>query len=143
MNPEREPADLEGRIDITNQADVVDVRQKVRSLCDSLGFSLSETTRVVTATSELSRNIVEFAGSGEIGWRVLDNPGSGIELIFEDEGPGIEDLEWAMGDGNSTGKGLGKGLPGAKKLTDEMEIDTEPGSGTKITIRKWLNSRQK
>ena len=142
MNTERGPTDLEGRIGITNQTDVVDVRQKVRNLCDSLGFSLAETTRVVTATSELARNIVEFAGSGEIHWRVLNNPGSGVELIFEDNGPGIEDLEWAMGDGASTGNGLGKGLPGAEKLTDEMEVDTEPGSGTKITIRKWLNSRQ-
>ena len=126
---------------ITSRTDVVDVRQRVREICGEMGFSLSETTRVVTATSELARNIVEFAGCGEIRWRILekDTNGnkSGIELIFDDNGPGIDNVDWAMKDGSSTGKGLGKGLPGAEKLMDEMSIETEKGAGTTIKIVKW------
>jgi len=124
---------------INSRADVVDVRQKVRKICEQKQFSLSETTRVVTATSELARNIVEFSEEGTISWKILEDDGDGIELVFEDEGPGIDDVEWAMQDGNSTGNGLGKGLPGAEKLMDEMQIKTGPEKGTEITVRKWPN----
>ena len=137
MNPEIGRSTTKGKMKINSSTDVVDVRQKIREICNDMGFSLAETTRVVTATSELTRNMVNYAGSGEMIWRVLDNPGAGIELIFEDGGSGIEDIDWAMQDGTSTGKGLGKGLPGAKKLMDEMEVESKPGNGTRITIRKW------
>ena len=142
MNPgEDVNASSKGNMKIDSRTDVVDVRSKIRELCDQCGFSLPETTRVVTATSELSRNIVEFAGTGQVTWKIREGNRPGIELIFEDEGPGIEDVEWATRDGTSTGNGLGKGLPGAEKLMDEMKIETEVGSGTRITIKKWSNHR--
>ena len=134
---------------INRGTDVVDVRTKIRELCKKLDFSLAETTRVVTATSELARNMIEFAGSGEARWEIFDGRKSsydrkgkiGVKIVFEDEGPGIENIDWAMQDGASTGKGLGKGLPGSEKLMDDMEVETEPGEGTKITIIKWRNKK--
>jgi len=145
MNPGPDATTLNGKMEIRSDTDVVDIRSKVRDLCNNVGFSLSETTRVVTATSELARNIIEFAETGEVRWKILENYSAsapqeetvGIELTFEDDGPGIEDLEWAMQDGTSTGNGLGKGLPGAKKLMDEMEVESGPGSGTRIILKKW------
>jgi len=145
MNPGPDATTLNGKMEIKSYTDVVDIRSKVRDLCNRIGFSLPETTRVVTATSELARNIIEFAGTGEVRWKILENDSAsapqeetvGIELTFEDDGPGIEDLEWAMQDGTSTGNGLGKGLPGAKKLMDEMEVESGPGSGTRIILKKW------
>ncbi len=146
MEPEKATVDSEGCMPINSRTDVVDVRQQIRELCEEMGFSLSETTRVVTATSEMARNIIEFAGTGEIFWEKLDKEEkgeasrSGLKLVFKDNGPGIDDLEWAMRDGTSTGDGLGKGMPGAEKLMDEMQVDTEKGAGTRITVKKWLGS---
>jgi len=147
MDPNSDDPAREGKLELSSRTDVVDVRQKVRELCKSLNFSLSETTRVVTATSELARNIIEFAGYGKISWSLISEQNrtgagaeKGLELVFKDEGPGIDDLEWAMRDGTSTGDGLGKGLPGAEKLMDEMDVKTDPESGTRITVKKWSSS---
>ncbi len=147
MGPESGNPARDGELNVTSRTDVVDVRQKVRELCESLDFSLSETTRVVTATSELARNIIEFAGSGKISWNMISEKNGtgavtekGLELVFKDEGPGIDDLDWAMRDGTSTGDGLGKGLPGAEKLMDEMDVKTDPDLGTRITVKKWSSS---
>lgn len=106
----------------------------------TLGFRLIDQTRLATVTSELARNIVKYAGQG----RMIAQPTSnaqgrqGIRLIFEDTGPGIPDIEAAMRDGFSTGRGLGKGLPGSRRLVDEFDIESDMGRGTRITIVRWL-----
>jgi serine/threonine-protein kinase RsbT len=92
----------------------------------------------VTAASELGRNTYKYAGGGVMLWRALiDNDSKGLELRFSDEGPGIADVNEAMREGHTTGGGLGMGLPGAKRLMDEMEIQSVVGKGTMVTVRKW------
>lgn len=128
-----------GSIQIETSTDIVRVRRKVREVATTLGFSITDVARIVTAASELARNIVQFAGSGVMQWTVLRrNKLIGIQLIFVDRGPGIPDVELAMKEGYSSGNGLGMGLPGVKKLMDEMEIKSKVGKGTKIKIVKWL-----
>lgn len=118
--------------------DIVNARRFVRDAATSLGFGITDITRIVTAASELSRNIYQYAGSGVMRWRVLEkNAVHGLELIFEDHGPGIADIEKAMEMGYTTGRGLGLGLPGAKRLMDELSIESTIGRGTKIETRKW------
>lgn len=127
-----------GQVRIESERDIVTVRRKIRDASKELGFGMTDVTRIVTATSELTRNIYLYAGSGEVEWQGIDSPGGrGIELVFEDRGPGIPDVELALEEGYTTSGGLGLGLPGAKRLMDEMEIETEVGRGTKITVRKW------
>ena len=129
----------EGQIRIDDEIDIVTVRKAVRQLCTEVGFSQTDVTRVVTAASELARNIFHYAGKGVMKWCVLEENGdTGIELIFEDKGPGIEDIKKAMDMGYTTGGGLGMGLPGAKRLMDKLEIESEPGKGTTVIISKWL-----
>lgn len=127
-----------GEMSIHTEGDIVSTRRVVRDATTRLGFGVTDVTRVVTAASELARNIYLYAGSGLMRSRSLDgNKGVGIELIFEDAGPGIADIQQATKEGFSTGGGLGMGLPGTKRLMDEMEIQSEPGKGTTITVRKW------
>lgn len=129
----------EGQVAIKSESDIVAVRKTVRNEAIRLGFGITDATRIVTAASELARNIVLYAGSGIMGWRTLDVPeGTGIELTFSDDGPGISDVELAMQSGYSTSGGLGLGLPGAKRLMDDLQVSTEVGKGTAITVRKWL-----
>ena len=131
--------DLEGRVQILDESGLVTVRQQVRLRCLQCGFSDTDTTRIVTAASELARNVYRYATTGEMYWRLLGSEKySGIELVFEDNGPGIPDVAQAMRPGYSTSRGLGLGLPGAKRLMDELEIASEPGVGTKVMIRKHL-----
>lgn len=126
-------------IRIESEGDIVNARRIVRDAAGALGFGVTDVTRIVTASSELTRNIYRYAGSGEMQWRtIVRADGTGIELIFEDRGPGIADLECAMKAGFSTSGGLGLGLPGSKRLMDELQIDSVVGRGTKVTIRKWL-----
>jgi len=129
----------EGQIKISEEIDIVTVRKAVRQLSSQVGFSQTDVTRIVTAASELARNIYHYAGHGVMKWRLVsENNDTGIELIFEDSGPGIEDIEKAMDMGYTTGGGLGMGLPGAKRLMDRLNIQSEPGKGTTVTISKWL-----
>jgi serine/threonine-protein kinase RsbT len=130
----------EGEMVIANENDIVMARKAVRDVTTGMGFGVTDVTRIVTAASELTRNIYLYAGTGFMRWRVLDADEyhHGVELIFEDHGPGIENLEQAMVPGYTSGKGLGMGLPGSKRLMDEMEVDTVPGRGTVVKIRKWL-----
>ncbi len=130
----------EGEMSISNENDIVMSRKAVRELTTALGFGLTDVTRIVTAASELSRNIYLYAGTGVMRWRCLNNsqPCRGVELIFEDHGPGIADLEQAMRPGYTSGKGLGMGLPGSKRLMDELDISSTVGQGTLVKIRKWL-----
>lgn len=131
--------EAEGQVPIRSEGDIVDVRKKVREQATGLGFGITDVTRIVTAASELARNVFLYAGSGTMKWRKLDSAGQvGLELVFIDSGPGIADQEQAMQPGFSTSGGLGLGLPGAKRLMDEFEIMSVPGSGTEVTGRKWL-----
>ena len=126
------------RIQVDSEGDIVTVRRTVRDAAKELGFGITDVTRIVTAASELTRNIYLYAGSGEVWWTAVDSRGGvGLEIVFEDRGPGIGDVELALQEGYTTSGGLGLGLPGAKRLMDEMEIETEDGKGTRVTVRKW------
>lgn len=128
-----------GEFRIESEADIVTARKAVRQAAIALGFNLTDVTRIVTAASELTRNIYQYAGSGMMRWRSLNKGISiGLELTFEDHGPGIPDIEKAMEMGFTTGNGLGLGLPGAKRLMDEMTMHSEVGRGTTVVVGKWL-----
>jgi len=125
-------------VPIRADVDVVVARQKIRGLVSDLGFSGSELTLIATAISEVARNIVSYAGSGEIVMRVVQRgQRRGITVVARDKGPGIADIERAMEDGFSTSRGLGLGLQGSKRLMDEFELVSEVGRGTEITMTKW------
>ena len=129
----------QGEFRITSENDIVMARKVVRDAATALGFGLTDVTRIVTAASELTRNIYHYAKSGVMRWQVLNREsGAGLELTFEDHGPGIPDVPKAMEMGFSTGKGLGMGLPGSKRLMDEMVIESTVGKGTTVRVRKWL-----
>ena len=129
----------QGEFRITSENDIVMARKVVRDAATTLGFGITDVTRIVTAASELTRNIYHYAKSGVMHWRSLNQgDGVGLELTFEDSGPGIPDVEKAMEMGFSTGKGLGMGLPGSKRLMDEMTIESTVGKGTTVVVRKWL-----
>lgn len=128
----------QGEISIGSEMDIVTARKTVREVATALGFGLTDVTRVVTAASELARNIYTFAGQGVMCWCVLNRPaGVGLELTFEDHGPGIPDVELALQPGYTTAKGMGMGLPGSQRLMDELEICSEVGRGTTVVVRKW------
>jgi serine/threonine-protein kinase RsbT len=125
-------------VPIESDADVVTVRQEARAMGGELGFSSLDLTLLATAISEVARNITTYAGRGEVVVRVLRDRGrEGIEVVASDEGPGIADVELALQDGYTTGNGLGLGLPGARRLVDEFELDTGPGAGTRVRLVKW------
>lgn len=125
-------------VGIRSSADVVVVRQAVRSAAMEQSFSLVDQTKLVTAASELARNTLDYGGGGDVRIEVLtDGARKGVRLIFRDQGPGIADIELAMRDGYTSGGGLGLGLGGAKRLVSEFHIDSAPGKGTRITITRW------
>jgi serine/threonine-protein kinase RsbT len=130
-----EPATLPVR----SGEDVVKVRQAVRSMAMDLGFSLVDQTKVITAASELARNTLTYGGGGEVRIeRLMQGPKrAGVRLTFEDRGRGIPNLELALTDGYTTGTGLGLGLNGARKLSHEFDIWSQPGVGTRVTITRW------
>ena len=118
--------------------DVVLVRQAVRQRAVDLGFNLVDQTKLVTAASELARNLVQHAGGGVVRIEsIAEGARRGLRLVFKDEGPGIEDVDTAMRDGYSTAGGLGLGLSGAKRLSNDFQIDSSPGKGTRVTIARW------
>jgi serine/threonine-protein kinase RsbT len=107
-------------------------------LAVEIGLSLVDQTKIVTASSELARNTLDYGGGGEVALELLEQGGRrGVRLTFEDKGPGIADIEQALKDGFTSGKGMGLGLGGAKRLCNEFSIDSKPGIGTKITIARW------
>jgi serine/threonine-protein kinase RsbT len=123
---------------IRTSDDVVRVRQAVRLWAIELKFSLVEQTKFVTATSELARNTLEHGGGGEAHAEIVESGAKkGIKLVFQDEGPGIANLELALRDGYTTGGGMGLGLSGSKRLVNEFDIKSEPGRGTTVTIIRW------
>jgi serine/threonine-protein kinase RsbT len=123
---------------VTNEADIVRVRQTVRTWANEQGFSLVNQTKIVTAASEIARNTVTYGGGGSVRLEAL-NTGErrGLRLVFEDQGPGIDSIELALRDGYTTGGGLGLGLGGAKRLCNEFGIDSARGKGTRIALTKW------
>jgi serine/threonine-protein kinase RsbT len=125
-------------VPIRSDADVLLARQRARALAQPLRFSSSELTLIATAISELARNIVTYAGSGDIVLRMVRRgKTSGLQVVARDQGPGIADLERAMEDGYSTSGSLGLGLPGSKRLMNEFDIVSAAGKGTTITMVKW------
>lgn len=125
-------------IEINEEADIVIARKEGRDVAKEIGFNAVEQCRIATAISELTRNIINYAGKGKMLIRLLINRKQGIEIVCSDEGPGIPDIEIAMQHGYSTTNGLGAGLPGAKRLMDEFELHSEVNKGTTVIIRKWL-----
>jgi serine/threonine-protein kinase RsbT len=127
-----------GEVLIEMELDLITARKTARDVSAQVGFGLTDITRIVTAVSELARNIYQYAKTGAMHWRILEGDPQGIEFIFEDHGPGISNLEQVLEGGHSTSKGLGLGISGAKRLMDDIQINTTLGNGTKITISKWL-----
>lgn len=118
--------------------DVVSARQSGRSLAGDIGFSRPDQALIATAISELARNIVNYAGRGEMELTTVSSGGrKGIRIVARDSGPGIADIQDAMSDGFSTGNSLGLGLPGTKRIVDEFEIASVPGEGVTVTATKW------
>jgi len=118
--------------------DVVRARQMVRDWAIQIGFSLVDQTKIVTAASELARNVLQHGQGGTMKIETLNNEiRKGLRLTFEDQGPGIPDIDLAMRDGYTSGGGLGLGLGGAKRLSNEFEIASQPGQGTRIVITRW------
>lgn len=129
-NPEKMP--------VRNSGDILLVRQTVRARTLELGFSLVDQTKMVTAASELARNTVDYGGGGHVVFESLNDSGRrGLRLTFEDQGPGIPDINLALKDGWTSGNGLGLGLSGAKRLVNDFHIESKVGVGTKIVITRW------
>jgi serine/threonine-protein kinase RsbT len=123
---------------LRNEQDIVMARQAVRKLLQELSFSLVDQTKMVTAASELARNALIYGGGGTMTCDVLtDGLKRGLRLTFADQGPGIPNVDLALSDGWTTGKGMGMGLGGAKRLVNEFHIESAPGRGTTVTITRW------
>ncbi len=124
---------------LRTEQDIVMCRQMVRKLAQQVGFSLVDQTKMITAASELSRNAVVYGGGGLMRWGIVTglNTRTGLRLAFEDQGPGIPDLDLALTDGWTSGKGMGVGLSGSKRLVNEFDIRSAPGEGTCVTITRW------
>ena len=127
------------RLNIQSHGDIVAARHEGRRVALEMGFSPTDATLIITAISELARNIVQYAGKGEI---ILSRgacpPRPCLSIVARDSGPGIPDTRKALQDGYSTSGGLGLGLPGVRRLMDEFELVSEPGKGTVVTLKKWL-----
>src|SRR5256885_1183962 len=131
------PAKSGVRIVVRSSPDIVEARQFARQLAMEMGFSGSDVTRIASAISEIARNILDYAREGEIEFHAV-NRGEGLLITARDRGPGIADLSLAMQYGYSSGNGLGVGLPGARWLMDDFNIESSPGKGTVVTMTKWL-----
>ena len=128
----------EARFELSSEPDIVRARQLVRKLAQDSRFSLVDQTKLVTAASELARNTVKHGGGGYMDMELLADGGrQGIRLHFVDEGPGIADLDQAMTDGWTSGGGLGLGLSGSRRLSNEFDIQSAPGAGTRVSITRW------
>jgi serine/threonine-protein kinase RsbT len=130
---------MERRIPIRLDDDIVDARLAARAMAEEIGFSGTNLVLIATAVSEVARNILDYASRGEVVVSPLDDRRKGIAVIARDEGPGIANVARAMEPGYSTSRGLGLGLPGARRLMDEFEIVSRVGVGTTVTMRKWLS----
>jgi RNA polymerase sigma factor (sigma-70 family) len=130
-------SDHEVSVRILGDPDIVAARKAAREVASRLSFSRTDLTLIATAVSEISRNIVRFAGRGEVVIELLEHPRAGVRIVARDAGPGIADVDDALTDGFSTSHGLGLGLPGARRLMDEFAVVSEVGRGTTVTMTKW------
>ncbi|WP_187263963.1 anti-sigma regulatory factor [Pontibacter beigongshangensis] len=129
-------------MEIVREQDVVPFRNRVKELATKIGMSLVNQTKLITAASELVRNMLKYANGGRVTLEIISKNGqTGIRLTFTDEGPGIPDIQQAMQDGFSTGKSLGLGLPGTRRLVNEFDIKSKVGQGTAVTVTHWKNGR--
>ena len=129
-------------IPLAREEDIVTARQRAREISRELGFGAVDQSRIATAVSELARNVIRYArgGQGDVRIRALSESSPervGVEVVVHDDGPGISDVRVALREGSTSGVGLGMGLPGTRRLMDELTIDTAAGHGTTVTIRKW------
>jgi serine/threonine-protein kinase RsbT len=125
---------------IVREIDVIPFRNRLKEYAVKIGMSLVNQTKVITAASELARNMLKYANGGVVTIEVVSKGReNGVRMIFVDQGPGIANIELAMRDGYSTGKSLGLGLPGTKRLVSEFDIQSTVGKGTKVTVTKWKN----
>jgi serine/threonine-protein kinase RsbT len=138
MDPASMQVDRKEEKPLRSQDDVVLARQAVRRWAQELGLGLVDQTKVVTASSELARNALVHGGGGSIRLELIRSADRrGLRLTFVDAGPGIPDLSTALRDGFTTGAGLGLGLGGSRRLVDDFELDSSPGTGTRVTVVKW------
>lgn len=129
----------EATIAIEREVDIVTARGRGRELAAAAGFTRTDQTLIATAISEVARNILVYAVRGEVVLRILEDGGRrGIRVVARDQGPGIADVELALRDGYSTTKSLGLGLPGSRRLMDDLHIDSELGKGTTVTMTRWV-----
>jgi serine/threonine-protein kinase RsbT len=137
--------DRQSVIPIESDADVVTARQQARAMAGDLELTSTDQTLLATAISEVARNITTYATRGEVLLSIVRDAGpparEGIRVVARDQGPGIEDVDLAMQDGYTSGGGLGLGLPGARRLVDEFDIETAPSAGTTVTLVKWSRAR--
>lgn len=127
-------------IPIVREQDLILIRNHIQELCAEIGMNLINQTKLITAASELARNVLNYAKTGKIIMEIVSiDARQGVRLTFADEGPGIKDVEAALQDGYSTGSGMGMGLPGARRLVNEFSIQSTPGKGTTITIIHFKN----
>jgi serine/threonine-protein kinase RsbT len=134
-------AERSSTLEVRTSEDVVRVRQEVRNRTAAMGFSLVDQTKFVTAASEIARNTIDHGEGGTVRIEVVAAPGKkGVRLVFEDQGPGIADIKLAMQDGYTTGGGLGMGMPGSKRLSNEFYVESAPGKGTKVTLVRWKSA---
>ncbi len=132
------PVESSETMSVVRSDDVVRVRQAVRTKAVAIGFSLVDQTKVITAASEIARNTVDYGGGGTLQIeRLREGARRGLRLTFTDQGPGIEDIERAMTDGYTTGNGLGLGMSGAKRLSNEFQVKSTVGHGTIVTLARW------
>jgi serine/threonine-protein kinase RsbT len=132
------PVSKTDTLEVQSSTDIVLIRQAVRNWTAELGFSLVDQTKMITAASELARNSLEYGGGGRVIFESLQLVSKrGLRLTFEDHGPGIPDIGLAMKDGYTSGKGMGLGLGGAKRLVNEFELQSTVGEGTRVTITRW------
>lgn len=129
---------LEMRLEGRDQTIIVTARGAVRELARELGFGVVDQTRLATAVSEIARNAVQYAGKGLVEFRVLEGDRVGLEVVVSDEGPGIPDIPRVLAGGYSTAQGFGRGISGARALVDEFTLESIPGKGTRVRMRKWL-----
>jgi serine/threonine-protein kinase RsbT len=136
------PEPAEERIPIESDSDVVTARQRARELAAALELTSTDQTLLATAISEVARNITTYATRGEVLLSIVRAEGrEGIRVVARDQGPGIADIEQALQDGYTSGTGLGLGLPGARRLVDEFDIESAPSEGTTVTLVKWSRMR--
>jgi serine/threonine-protein kinase RsbT len=134
--------DIETRVQINDESGILQARRTARELASGLGFDSTSQTLIATAISELARNILKYASRGEILLRPVARNGiQGITVVAADEGPGIADLALALTDGFSTGRSLGLGLPGTKRLMDDFDLISELGKGTVVTTTRWVRPK--